>query len=199
MTLPNQRIQPTRRLAADPNVRWEKKIMKTALIGNLVHLRPLCKSDLCRRAEWTADDELVSLMGADPTEEPFVSPEDEEQRNVDWLQDRQKVGDHLYAIDVNGLYIGDIDVEFFPETNKAEMSVFIGDRSAWAKGYGAESVRLVLEELRSEPGVDHVEVDVAKGNDRALGFWKRLDFQQFRADDDGRRWFKRAVQHKPEA
>ncbi len=172
--------------------------MKTELMGNLVHLRPLGKVDLRRRAEWTADDELVLLMGADPTEEPFVSPEDEEQRNVDWLQDRQKVGDHLYAIGVNKRYIGDIDVEFFLEAHKAGMSVFIDDRSAWRKGYGTESIRLVLEELDAEAGVDCVEVDVPKGNDRSLGFWEKLGFQQYKTDDDGRRWLRRSVQDPPE-
>jgi hypothetical protein len=66
--------------------------MKAELTGNLVHLRPFRKVDLRRRADWTSDDELVSMMGADPTEEPFVSSEDEEQRNADWLDDRQKAG-----------------------------------------------------------------------------------------------------------
>ena len=174
-------------------------MMRTEVTGDLVHLRPLGKADLRRRAEWTADDELLSLMGADPTEEPFVSPEDEQRRNVDWLRNRHKAGDQLCAIEVSGRYIGDIDVEFFPEAHKAEMTVFIGDRTEWGKGYGTESVRLVLEELHSEPGVDYVDVDAAKGNDRALGFWKRLGFQQYRTDDDGRRWFRRSVQHKLEA
>jgi len=173
--------------------------MQTEVTGELVDLRPLSKAHLHRRAERTAHDELMSLMGADPTEEPFVSPEDEERRNVDWLRNRHEAGDRLYAIEVNGRYIGDIDVAFFPEAHKAEMTVFIGDRTEWGKGYGTESVRVVLEELRSEPGVDHVEIDVAKGNDRVLGFWKRLGFQQCRTDDEGRRWFRRSVQHKLEA
>ena len=108
-------------------------------------------------------------------------------------------GNHADGIEVDGRYVGDIDVEYFPEAHKVEITVFIGDRTERGKGYGSESVRLVLEELRSEPGVDDVEVDAAKGNDRALGFWKRLDFQQCRTDDDGRRWFRRAVQDKQEA
>jgi RimJ/RimL family protein N-acetyltransferase len=168
-------------------------MMQTELTGNLVHLRPLGQADLTRRAEWTADDELVLLMGADPTEQPFVSPEDEQRRTRDWFQDRQEFGDQLYAIEVNGRYIGDIDVEFFPEARKAEMSVFIGDRTQWGKGYGSESVRLVLEQLRSEPEFDRVEVGVPRGNDRALGFWQRLGFQQYATDDDGTRWFRLSV------
>ena len=174
-----------------------KEVMKTELTGNLVRLRPLLKPDLRRRAQWTADDELVAAMGADPTEEPFVSPQHEEQRNVDWLEDRQKAGDQLYAIEVNGRYIGDIDVEFFPEARKAQITVFIGDRAAWGKGYGTESARLVLQELAAEPEVDCVEVAVPKGNDRSLRFWQKLGFRQFKTDDDGTRWLRRSVADKP--
>ena len=172
--------------------------MKTELMGNLVRLRPLRKADLHRRADWTADDQLVGLMGADPKEEPFVSPEDEQQRNVDWLKDRQNNADQLYAIEVNGRYIGDIDIEFYPEARKAEMSVFIGDRTAWGKGYGTESVGLVLAELGTESAVDCVEVDVPKGNDRSLGFWEKIGFQQYQTDHDGRRWLRRSVHDKPQ-
>lgn len=74
--------------------------MQAELIGDLVRLRPVREADLRTRAEWTADEELVSAMGADPTEEPFISPEDELRRNVDWLRDRQEAGDRLYAIEV---------------------------------------------------------------------------------------------------
>jgi len=173
--------------------------MQTELTGDLVHLGLLGESHLHRRAEWTADDQLALLMGADPTAGPFVSPEDEERRNVEWLRNRHKAGDRLYAIEVDGRDVGDIDVEYFPEAHKVEITVLIGDRTDRGKGYGTESVRLVLEELRSEPGVDHGEVDVAKGNDRAVGFWKRLGFEQCRTDDDGRRWLRRSVQDKLEA
>jgi RimJ/RimL family protein N-acetyltransferase len=170
--------------------------MQTELTGTLVHLRPLRRADMQTRTDWTADEELVSLMGADPTEEPLVSPEDEERRNVNWLQDRQKGGDQIYAIEANGHYIGDVDVEFFPKAHKAEITVFIGDRSAWGRGYGTESVRLVLGELDREPGVDRIEVDVPKGNDRALGFWNSLGFQVYKTDDDGRRWLGRSARAK---
>ena len=164
------------------------------LTGALVRLRPLRESDLAKRAEWTADDELVSLMGADPAEAPFVSAEDEVQSNREWLRGRQRAGDQLYAIEVAGTYIGDIDVEFFRDDGKAEMTVFIGVRTSWGKGYGTESVQLVLEELRAQPGIDRVEVDVPKGNERSLGFWQKLGFAVYAADDDGRRWLRRLME-----
>jgi RimJ/RimL family protein N-acetyltransferase len=173
-----------------------KRTMQAELTGILVHLRPLRRADLQKRAGWTADDELLSLMGVDPAGDPFVSPEDEERRNVIWLHERQRAGDQLYAIEANGRYVGDIDVEFFPQAHKAEITVFIGDRSAWGKGYGTESVCLVLNALGAEPGVGRVEVDVAKGNDASFGFWRKLGFEEFRTDHDGTRWLSRSIGSK---
>ena len=173
--------------------------MKTELAGNVVHLRPLQAADMRRRTDWTADDELVSLMGVDPTKEPFISTEYEEQRDVDWLQDRLNAGDRLYAIEIDGHCVGDLDVVFFPDARKAEMTVFIGDRCAWGKGCGTESVRLVVQELRPEPSVDRVEVDVSRGNDRSLVFWENLGFQEYKTDNNGRRWLRLSFEDERKA
>lgn len=167
--------------------------MDTELMGRLVHLRPLSEADMRQRAVWTADAELLVLMGADPAEEPFVSPENERQRNIAWLRNRQQAGDQLYAIEADGRYIGDIDVVFLTDDHKAELTVFLGDRSAWSMGYGTDSVSLVLEELCAEPGVDCVDVDVPTGNDRGLGFWQKLGFEPFKTED-GVRWLRRSLQ-----
>ncbi len=159
--------------------------------GDTVCLRPLSEQDLPRRAEWTSDAELIALMGADPNEEPPGSPDEQLASGREWMRERLRDGDALYAIEVAGEYIGDIDVHFAPGEQKAELTVFIGDRSQWGKGYGAESVRLVLDELASEPGVDRVEVDVPPGNERGFTFWTGLGFEHYATDDDGLRWLRR--------
>ena len=146
-----------------------------------------------KRAGWTADRELGALMGADPGEEPFVSAEDELRRNEAWMRGREEAGDALYAIEVEGQTIGDVDVFFPAGEDKAEFTVFIGERSARSKGYGSESVELVLEELAAAGRVRTVDVDVPKGNERALRFWERQGFELYATDDGGRRWLRKKV------
>ena len=160
--------------------------------GEAVCLRPLSERDLPRRAQWTSDAGLIAFMGADLNEEPPGSPDEQLASGLEWMRDRQRDGDALYAIEAAGEYIGDIDVHFVPRDRKAELTVFIGDRSQWGKGYGTESVRLVLDELASEPGVGRVEVDVPPGNDRGFAFWTRLGFEHVATDENGLRWLRRA-------
>ena len=119
--------------------------MLTEIFGDKVRLRPLADADLATRARWTADDELAILMGVDIEKEPFISREDELQGNREWLARRRRTGDAVYAIEVEGRYIGDIDIVIVPQERKAELCLFIGDRSQWGKGYGTETVELVLD------------------------------------------------------
>ena len=160
------------------------------LIGQKVRLRPLCKADLPTRALWTADDELAALMGVNVEEEPFISPEHELQENVQWLCGREKAGATVYAIEARGHYIGDIDVTVTAKERKADLSLFIGDRSEWRKGYGSETVRLVLEDLVSRDIADMVEIEVALGNDGSFAFWNKLGFREYLRGENGKRWLR---------
>ena len=150
--------------------------MHSEIQGKKVCLRRLEVGDLAKRSEWTADDDLARMMGIDVEAEPFICPEDELRRNEDWFGGRQRAGAVLYAIDVDGQYIGDIDIEI-NNKHTATLSIFIGDRSQWGKGYGTEAIALLLLELRRYEQVDMVlATNVADGNVRAHRLWRRLGF-----------------------
>jgi len=146
--------------------------------GKWVRLRPLVQADLARRAVWTADEELTRLMGADPAEEPFVSMDDQLRRVREWFDDRSLHALALIAVDVGGVYIGDIDVHVEPGRPVAEISGFLGDRSSWGQGYGTEAMTLLLEWLRSVPAITTAQVQVANHNVRSQRFVEKLGFRQ---------------------
>ena len=160
--------------------------MRTHLTGSKVRLRPLTHDDLPTRALWTADDELALLMGVDIAAEPFVSPEDELRGNHEWLDGRVRAGGIVLAIEVEGRYVGDIDITTISRERRAELSLFIADRSSWGKGYGTETVELVLGELFAGKEVDAVDVEVASGNARSARFWRKLGFEVISTDADGK-------------
>ncbi len=164
--------------------------MQTEIFGTRVRLRPLTGADLGRRAKWTADEDLAILMGANVEKELLVSQDKQLDENRKWLKLRQAKGDVLYAIEAEGTYIGDIDIVIIPKERKAEITLFIGDRTQWGKGYGRETVTLVLNDLFSLETVDTVEIDVAAQNQRALRFWKKLGFREYRIDDRGTRYLR---------
>ncbi len=152
--------------------------MEMTIEGKRVQLRPLTREDLPTRACWTADDELAHMMGVDTAAEPFVSPEEELRGNHEWFAQRLRANALLYAIEVQGRYIGDIDLTIDPKAHEAVLSVFIGERSQWDKGYGTESLQLLLNSLASDGRARVVlATTVAKCNPRAHHFWQKLGFQ----------------------
>ena len=48
------------------------------------------------------------------------------ERNLEWLRRRRESGGVLYAIEADGRYIGDIDIDVDQEEARAELTVFIG-------------------------------------------------------------------------
>jgi RimJ/RimL family protein N-acetyltransferase len=155
-------------------------------------LRPLEEGDLPKRAEWTRDPKLMRLMaGPDAAKECSErSLEEETQTNREWFSGRRRAGVTPYAIEVGGKYIGDIDYDIFPGERKAELTLFLGDRKSWGKGYGTEAASLIIEELFRDERVHVIEVDIVPGNEKALRFWKKLGFVEDRVDERGVRWLK---------
>lgn len=130
-------------------------------------------------------------MGGRITDEKETSEEEEFEKNREWLERRRNSGVIPYAIEVEGRYIGDIDVGIYPNRRRADLTVFLGDRGEWGKGYGTEAVELVIGELLTDERVEVIEVDVVSHNHRALAFWKKLGFVEYAVDEQGTRFLRR--------
>ena len=65
------------------------------------------------------------------------------------------------------------------------MSVVIGEKDMWGKGYGTETGHLLLQYAFNELGFHRVAVGAVAFNTRALRFWTKLGFQQEGVQRDG--------------
>lgn len=179
----------------------------THLEGPRVKLVPLTDEHLAQRSQWTADDELARLMGVDVEAEPVESPEAELENNRQWLAERLMSGACVYAITVDGRYIGDVDLAFMPLEMLVQFTLFMGDRASWSQGFGTETIERLLKMVfawkpmtqneREAAGLaplldapefvrpETVVVDVPAGNERALRFWKKLGFEEYNTDEAG--------------
>jgi len=66
-----------------------------------------------------------------------------------------------------------------------DMSIIIGEKDVWGKGYGTEAGRLLLDCAFKRLGFHRVSVGVVALNERALGFWEGLGFKKEGVQRDG--------------
>ena len=72
-----------------------------------------------------------------------------------------------------------------PEWRTTDMTVIIGERSRWRKGYGSEAGRLLLDLAFNYLGLHRVAIGVVGFNEAALSFWKKLGFREEGVQRDG--------------
>jgi len=65
------------------------------------------------------------------------------------------------------------------------MTIIIGEKDEWGKGYGTEAGRLLLDYAINQLGFHRVSIGVVGLNDRALRFWKKLGFRKEGVERDG--------------
>ena len=112
-----------------------------ALEGARVALRPVTAADVGPLyLGWLNDPEINRFLDSRHRE----SSEDSVRAFVDRVTARD--GDYLFAIRLapDGRHIGNVRLgPIRAEHRLAELSLYIGDRAAWGRGYGGETVALV--------------------------------------------------------
>ena len=145
-----------------------------SLVGRRVLLRPFGKDDLPFVQKWSDDPEMRKLVGEVA---PMSRPEAEEffrqlcaDETRKWFAVVLKRGNRV--IGEAGL------LRMFRPWRCTDMTVIIGEKDAWGKGYGTEAGRLLLDYVFTRLRFHRVSIGVVGFNERALRFWKGLGFKK---------------------
>jgi diamine N-acetyltransferase len=156
----------------------EGKNVKTAerksLVGERVLLRPFSRRDLPHVQRWSTDAELRKLIGeVAPMSEVEVEKFYEELR-----ADKDRVW-FVIVLKRNGRVIGEAGLlRMFRPWRNTDMTIIIGEKDAWGKGYGTEAGHLLLNYAFNRLGFHRISIGVVGFNKRALRFWESLGFQK---------------------
>ena len=142
------------------------------IMGELVCLRALERSDLPAVVRWMNDPEVTKyLLSA-----PLYGPEEMEQ----WHEQRRGTDDRVLAMmdDRDELigYCGISRLEW--EERRCNMWLIIGERDAWGRGYGTDTMRTMLRYLFDEVNLNRVYLTVDEENDRAVRLYERCGFRR---------------------
>jgi RimJ/RimL family protein N-acetyltransferase len=151
------------------------------LQGKLVYLRPFTAEDLPQLMAWFNDPQIRGLTGEVFPTDPKGMDEFLERIHNDhervWLAIVRQEDDRL--IGETGL------LRMFPAWRTTDMSIILGDPTAWGKGYGREVMELMLDYAFGSLNFHRVAIGVVGTNTRALKFYEGVGFKQEGIQRDG--------------
>ena len=151
------------------------------LIGSKVYLRPLEKDDLKQLYVWFNDPQIRGLTGeVYPTSQTGLE---------EYLAKIQTDPDRIWfgiVLQENDRLIGETGLlRMFPTWRTTDMSIIIGEKTAWGKGYGSEAMELLLDYTFGYLNYHRVAIGVVGTNKKALRFYEHFGFRQEGIQRDG--------------
>ena len=164
------------------NMHMEKrKPVQTSLIGKRVYLRPFSKDDLPYIQKWSNDAEIRKLTG----EVAPMSRTEAEKFCKELRADKERVW-FVIVLKKGNRVIGEAGLlRMFKPWRCTDMTIIIGEKDAWGKGYGTEAGRLILEFAFKQLRFHRISVGVVGLNQRAIRFWESLGFKKEGVERDG--------------
>jgi len=144
------------------------------LTGRRVYLRPFSRDDLPYIQKWSNDAELRRLIG----EVVPMSRAETEKWYRELLGDKDRIW-FAIALKRGGRVIGEAGLlRMFRPWRNTDMTIIIGEKDAWGKGYGTEVGHLLLDYAFGQLGFHRISIGVVGFNKRALKFWESLGFKK---------------------
>lgn len=151
------------------------------LRGNRIYLRPTEKEDLIHVRAWYNDPDVRKLIGE-------VTPSNADALEK-WFQRVQEDPNRVWftvVLNENAKPIGEAGLlRIFYPWRTADLSIILGDKFAWGKGYGTEVMKLLLDYAFGSLALHRIAIGVVGYNERALKFYEKLGFQREGVQRDG--------------
>ena len=164
-------------------MRFEEKseIKSRFLIGKRVYLRALEKEDLIYIRKWSNDPEIRKLIG----EVVSMSQADADKFLERVYSDNTREW-FVIVVKENDRVIGETGLlRMFPAWRTTDISIIIGEKDAWGKGYGTEAILLLLDYAFRYLNFHRVAIGVVGFNKSAIRFWEKVGFKKEGIQRDG--------------
>lgn len=147
------------------------------LVGENIYLSPTTVDEEITEkfTKWLNDFKITDYIGRSAS---IMTIEGEKK----WFENHPTDTDHIFFIvraeddEVIGS-IGLHRIDYISRT--ATFGIFIGEESGRDKGYGTESLRLILDYGFNYLNLNSIKLDVMEFNDRAIACYKKCGFKEY--------------------
>ena len=147
------------------------------LVGDNIYLSPNTADEeiIEKFTEWLNDFEVTDYTGRSAQ---VVTLEGERK----WFENYPTDNNQTFFIvrKEDDKVIGNIGLHRIDKMNRtATLGIFIGDKSERNKGYGTETVRLILDYGFNYLNLNSIKLDVMEFNERAITCYKKCGFKEY--------------------
>jgi len=143
------------------------------LVGEKVYLSPISIEDVPTYCEWLNDLEVAGNLVIFDQQLGIA-------REKAILEDVMKNDAKMFAVvdSATDNLIGNGSIFNINQRNKkAELGIFIGDKTYWSKGYGSDAVKLLLDFGFNILNLNNIMLEVFSFNKRAISAYKKVGFK----------------------
>ncbi len=145
---------------------------KIILKGKRLTLRPVKIADAEKFFKWLKDKEVIKYLTVQK-----VKNLKEEQSYIKKIN-KEKDRYFFSIVNENKLLIGNTNLKLSEKNKKISLGIIIGEKKEWDKGYGTETMRLLIDFVFKKLKYNRLELDVYKENKRAIKVYKRVGFKK---------------------
>ncbi len=146
------------------------------LVGEHIYLSPIRVEDVEKYTEWMNDFETTDYTGRSSQ---IYTVENERK----WLEGSiEDKSNQIFGIVVleNDKLIGNCGIHKIDSKNRnATLGIFIGDKEERNKGYGTETIKLLLDYGFNYLNLHEIQLDVMSFNERAIRCYEKAGFKQY--------------------
>lgn len=146
------------------------------ITGKRVRLRAVNSEDLPAFTSWLNDPEVTRNI-------TIYYPLSQDMEEA-WYKDMltHPVEERPLSIEIaegkNWKLVGDMSfLNFDPHERSAEIGIFIGDKSAWDKGFGTEAMQLMVNYGFANLNLNRIYLRVFETNPRGMRCYENAGFQ----------------------
>jgi RimJ/RimL family protein N-acetyltransferase len=150
-------------------------IATRTLAGSRVRLVPLALAHVEPQVRWNADREVLHWLHRSEDPPELLGRASVEQRIREVLSDPTEIRFMIEADD--GVLIGDIGFLGLHPCGRAELSIRIGEKPYWNRGYGGDAIRTLLRFGFETLDLRRVTLIADADNARGIACYERCGFR----------------------
>jgi RimJ/RimL family protein N-acetyltransferase len=150
-------------------------LVTLTLQGERVRLRPVRLADAEAEARWNADRDVVHWLHRSEDAPGSLSLAAVEQKLRSVLADPTEL---RFMIETEeGVAIGDVGLLGIHPHGRAELSIRLGEKAYWSRGYGGDAIRTLLAFAFGDLGLRRVTLIADADNARGIRCYQSCGFR----------------------